>query len=250
VSKYNNLRTGGIAVTKKPKPQREQDRRITELQDQLKERDERIKELRRELGEAEELVSEEREYIEQAMATIDAWKEAFGMVQDEKGVWRWDEWMDRWTQMNKTYDAVVTKWNRFVGEYNEMLALVLKRKRNVGRPLGADEAQVAQVRKLRKAGRSLRGIEQDTGLALATVRTIVDRDDGGDRMTKRRWQKLHPGERWEERSYTPVGKLARIDPRQFKEEPWRVRTRASLPKRINETLERGAELVKAAKGLR
>jgi hypothetical protein len=71
-----------------------------------------------------------------------------------------------------------------------------------------------------------------------------------DHKKPRRWQKLQPGEKWKDRAYTPVGKLTRIDPRQFKEEPWRVRTRAGLPKRINETLERGRELVQAAKGLR
>jgi len=37
--------------------------------------------------------------------------------------------------------------------------------------------------------------------------------------------------------------------KQFREEPWRARSRANLPKRIGETLERGRDLVKAAKGL-
>jgi hypothetical protein len=234
-------------VTKKPKPRSLEDRRVAELEDKLKERDERIKELRRELAEAEELVSDMRDQVESANSVIDSWIEAFGMVQDNKGVWQWDEWMDRWTRMNKRHEELARKWNQFVPDYN---AVVLKGKRNVGRPLGADKWQIEQVRKLRKAGRSLRGIEQDTGLTLSAVRTIVNRDDGSDRMTRKRWQKLHPGEKWEERDYTPVGKLSRVDPHQFKEEPWRVRTRASLPKRIDETLERGAELVKTAKGLR
>jgi hypothetical protein len=44
--------------------------------------------------------------------------------------------------------------------------------------------------------------------------------------------------------------LERVDPGRFKEEPWRARTRAALPKRIGEVLERGRELVKAAKGQR
>ena len=98
--------------------------------------------------------------------------------------------------------------------------------------------------------KSLREIAAMMDLGLPTVRTILDRDNGSDRMTKKRWQKLHPVEKWEERSYTPVGALTRVDPKQFREEPWRSRTHASLPKRITETLERGAELVKAAKGLR
>jgi hypothetical protein len=111
-------------------------------------------------------------------------------------------------------------------------------KRNVGRPLSAEEAQIATVRKLRKAGMSLRRIAEQMDLGLATVRTIVNRDDGCDRMMKKRWQKLHPGEKWEERVYTPIGKLTPIDPRQFQEEPWRTRTRAGLPKRITETCAR------------
>jgi hypothetical protein len=234
-------------VTKKSKPRSTEDRRVVELEDKLKERDERIKELRRELGEAEELISDMRDQVESANSVIDSWIEAFGMVQDNKGVWQWDEWMDRWARMNKQHEALARKWNQFVPDYN---TVVLKGKRNVGRPLGADEEQVAQVRKLRKSGMSLRGIAAQMDLKLSAVRTIVNRDDGGDRMTKKRWQKLHPGEKWEERTYTPVGKLSRVDPRQFKEEPWRTRTRASLPKRITETLERGAEVVKAAKGLR
>jgi hypothetical protein len=209
----------------KQRHRQRQDHRLIELQDQLKERDARIKDLRREFSAAEELVSEERETVEQAMAVIDAWKEAFGMVQDDKGVWRWDEWMDRWKHIIKAYDDLVRDWNKFAPAYN---AAVLKR--NVGRPLAASEAQVATVRKLSKAGRSLRAIADETSLGFQTVRTIIDQGAGTDRTTRKH--------------------LERIDPSRFKEEPWRARTRASLPKRISETLERGADLVKAAKGLR
>lgn len=42
-----------------------------------------------------------------------------------------------------------------------------------GRPLAATEAQIAEVRKLRKAGGSLRDIASQTGLGLQTVRTIL-----------------------------------------------------------------------------
>jgi hypothetical protein len=230
------------------KPRRQdQDRHLAELKVQLKERDERIKGLRRELSEAEELVSEEREHIEDVDRLIDSWIEAFDMKQDDKGVWTLDKWAKSRDDAFKAYGELVRKWNRFVGDYN---AAVLKGKRNVGRPLAADAGDVERVRKLRKEGRSLRGIVLDTGLGLPTVRTIVARDAGSDRVTKKRWQKLHPGEKWEDRSYTPVGALERIDPGRFKEEPWRARTRAALPKRIGEVLERGRELVKAAKGQR
>lgn len=62
------------------------------------------------------------------------------------------------------------------------------------------------------------------------MRTIIDSGNGRDRTT--------------------VKHLERIDPSRLKEEPWRERTRVSLPKRITETLERGRELVKEAKGLK
>jgi hypothetical protein len=211
-----------IIVAKAPKNLRD---RVAQLEDELKQRDERIKDLRRELNEAEELISEEREHVEQAIAVINSWKEAFNMVQDENGVWQWNEWVATWKKQAKAYDELVTKWNRFVGEYN---ALVLKR--NMGRPLLASEAQVQQVRKLRKAGKSLHAIEEETNLGFQTVRTILSKDTRTDRTTKRHLERINPG--------------------RFKEEPWRERTRARLPKRISETLEHGRELVKAAKGLR
>jgi len=231
----------------KTRQQQEQDRRIAELKDQLKERDERIKTMRRELSEAEELISDMREQVEDANGLIDSWIEAFEMRQDENGKWSYSPWFEAAQVARDEWMALAKKWNQFVGEYN---AVVLKGKRNVGRPLAADAGDVERVRKLRKAGRSLRGIVLDTGLGLPTVRTIVARDAGSDRMTKKRWQKLHPGEKWKDRSYTPVGMIERVDPNRFKLEPWRQRTRASIPKRITETLERGRELVKAAKGRR
>jgi hypothetical protein len=79
-------------------------------------------------------------------------------------------------------------------------------------------------------GRSLRGIAEETNLGLQTVHTIVDQGAGRDRTT--------------------VKHLQRIDPARFSEEPWRVRTRAALPKRIAATPTQARELVKAAKGLK
>jgi hypothetical protein len=104
--------------------------------------------------------------------------------------------------------------------------------RNVGRPLAASEAQRAAVLKLRKAGKSLRVIAEETSLGLRTVCTIVDQGNGTDRTT--------------------VKHLARIDPDRKLEASWRARKRVrdSLPKRIGETLERGRALVKEAKGLK
>src|SRR5262249_38691905 len=141
------------------------------------------------------------------------------------GKWTFDPWIDAGVEARIAYNELVKKWNRNVALFNNTIA-----PRNVGRPLLASEAQVATVRKLHRSGKSLRAIQDETNLCFQTVRTILGKDAGTDRTTVRH--------------------LQRIDPVRFKEEPWRERTRTALPKRINETLERGAELVKAAKGLR
>ena len=56
----------------------------------------------------------------------------------------------------------------------------------VGRPLQASEAQCEHVRKLRKVGKSLRWIAEETSLTLSTVRTIVSKADGTDRTSQKR----------------------------------------------------------------
>ena len=197
------------------------------LEDELKQRDDRIGELRADLDRAEQLVWEMREHVEDAGTLINSWIEAFDMVQDDDGAWQWSTAFVEGHEWFKKYDALVTKWNRFVPEWNAMV-----RPRNVGRPLAASDAQVAEVLKLHKAGGSLRGIAEDTSLGLATVRTIVSQKNGTDRTT--------------------VKHLERIAPDRAASARWRARkrTRDALPKRINKTLAKGHELVKEAKGLK
>jgi hypothetical protein len=212
-----------MAATRKPsKTLRD---RVAELEDELKQRDLRIRELRADLNKAEQLIAEEREHVEEAGRAIEAWIEAFDMVRDDNGKWTYAQWFDDAAQCRDLYLDLVKKWNRNVTAFNNTVV-----RRNVGRPLLASEAQMATVRKLHRSGRSLRGIAEETNLGFQTVRTILGKDVGTDRTT--------------------VKHLQRIDPGRFKEEPWRERTRRSLPKRITETLERGRELVKAAKGLK
>jgi hypothetical protein len=123
--------------------------------------------------------------------------------------------------------ALLRQWNAAVSDFNAVV-----RRRNVGRPLAASEAQVVEVHKLRKAGRSLRGIAEDLSLGFPTVRTIIEQGDGRDRTT--------------------IKHLERIDPDRAAAVRWRARkrTRDGLPKRIDETLTKGRELGKEAKGLR
>ena len=64
------------------------------------------------------------------------------------------------------------------------------------------------------------------------MRTIVDQGERRDRTTVKHWE--------------------RIDPDRHAQAAWRARkrTRDGLPKRLNETLAKGRELVKEAKGLK
>jgi hypothetical protein len=195
--------------------------RAAELEDELKERDRRIADLKR------DLTQRLAEHLRDAGDIIDAWKQAFEMEQNEEGVWVWktsfvegDEWFGK-------YLAIVQDWNRFVPEYNAAV-----RPRNVGRPLAASEAQCDQVRKLRKAGTSLRDIADETSLSLQTVRTIVDQAGGVDRTTLKH--------------------LARIDPDRARERQWRAKSqsRKALPKRIAAWEKTAAELRKEVKGLK
>ena len=64
--------------------------------------------------------------------------------------------------------------------------------RNVGRPLAASDAQYAQVRKLHKAGKSLRWIAEETSLGLNTVRTIVGKVEGTDRTSIKHLKRIDP----------------------------------------------------------
>ena len=90
-----------------------------------------------------------------------------------------------------------------------------------------------EVRKLRKAGRSLRAIAGQTKLGLSTVRTIVEKDKGTGRTSKR----------------TNLLRKKEFDRLRAADYRTRKKARDQLPKRITGTLKRGEELVRAAKGL-
>jgi hypothetical protein len=123
---------------------------------------------------------------------------------------------------------LIQKWNRFVPRYNATIA-----PQDIGRPLAASEAQCAQVRQLRKEGKSLRFIAEATSLGLRTVRTIIDKPAGKDRTSKAK------------------GALRRRELDKARMATWRARKRVrdALPKRITDHEKKAAELIKAAKGL-
>ena len=205
---------------------------IEELEADLQRRDDQIKDLRRERDEARELVDQMREQVEDGGALIDSWIEVFRMEQDEDGLWIIDhghslDW-DNVLEMNERHKKLIRQWNKFIGEYNSTIA-----PRSLGRPLQASDDQVKEVHKLRKAGRSLRAIAEQTSLGLGTVRTIVWKDQGTDRTTKR----------------TNLLRKREFDRLRAADYRTRKKARDRLPGRINAILKRGEDLVKAAKGL-
>jgi hypothetical protein len=199
--------------------------RVDELEAELKQRDEKIAELRAELQQAVEMVDDMRQEVEDGNAVIDSWIEVFRLEQDDGGIYQFDSgqsklWDEHLTLL-KAHNKLINDWNRFVGQYNQVVA-----PRPPGRPLAASDAQVADVLKRHKAGASLRAIAAATGLGLRTVRSILAGSKRTAELRKREFDKHRAAD-------------------------YRARKKArdALPKRITETRTRGDELVKAAKGL-
>ena len=204
-------------------------RRISELEDDIKERDRRIAELKDELERERDLAYQLGEHVKDADNMIDLWIQGFGMVLNDKGMWDWSTDADfivgfKWFEK---YKALLRDWNKFVPDYNALV-----RPRNVGRPLLASETQCVEVLKLHKAGKSLRGIVEETNLGLQTVRTVIGQRKRTDRTT--------------------VKYLSRIDSDRARMKTWMAKKqmRDRLPKQIYELRETGDKLLKEVKGLR
>jgi chromosome segregation ATPase len=227
---------------------------IGELQDEIEQRDQRIKELRQEIRDLDEehtrlrdLLTKMGEHVEDAGNYIERFCETFDMVLTDGGAWTWGPFWDQWSHDNDDhnkllhdYNALVRKWNSYVPVINGANE---KHHRPVGRPLAAEEGDVALVQKLHKEGRSLRGIAEDIELSFSTVRSIVEKIDGKDRMTKKRWQRPHPEQKWKEREYTPIA----IDRQKNAARKRQRRAGNALPKQAQRLIEEGRELVKEAK---
>lgn len=129
-------------------------------------------------------------------------------------------------QLIARHHDLLRRWNAMVGKYHAIVA-----PKDIGRPLAASEAEIAQVLKLRKEGVPLRLIVDETNLGRQTVRTILGRENRTDRTTVKRIERLG------------------IDKTELIRSKARKRSRDALPKRIKQTLEQGAELIREAKGL-
>jgi FtsZ-binding cell division protein ZapB len=199
-------------------------RSIGALEEEIKRRDERIDELRHEIDQLRDLVRRMEENVDDADNVIEAWKETFDMVETESGTWTNGPFWDK-------HNALVGRFNDLVRRWNKYLPVINGRTQPVGRPLAASEAQVAQVRKLRKAGRSLRWIADEMSLGVNTVRTIVAKDNGSDRTTRKHREHVE------------------IDRAQATRWKRQKRTGDALPKRAQRVVEEGRALIKEAKGL-
>lgn len=73
--------------------------------------------------------------------------------------------LERYNELLNEYNELVRRWNRYVGS--------LAADHAIDRPPRATRVQRAEVRRLRKAGHTLREIVHETGLSLQTLRTIV-----------------------------------------------------------------------------
>ena len=204
------------------------ERRIGELEDKLKNAKERLEDLRGQYDAQSKTIADLLELIDDEREMREQWKDAFNMVLNDKDQWDWPDWVRDHDELLERYVDLRARWNRFVGEYNGVVA---PRMRNFGRPIAASHSQQADVRKRRKAGQSLRDIAEETNLSLRTVRTIVDKVDGLDRAT--------------------LARLERVAPDKLREasERRRKRLRDELPKRIATISRRNDELRKEAKGL-
>ena len=201
---------------------------VPEHQEELRRANEKLKELRLEQSKAHELVDEMREHVEESNELIDSWIEVFKMELDDDGKWQWNsDLTEAWetvVRVAEERDEVLRKWNRLVPKYNAVIA-----PKPVGRPLAANEAQIAEVKRRHRRSHSLRAIAKGVGLSFGTVRSI-----------------LQPRRKYEVDRALRKRELDRLRAKAYRD---RKRAIDALPKRINEVRRRGDKLLKAAKGL-
>src|SRR5215472_6642906 len=86
--------------------------------------------------------------------------------------------LEGYNDLLNEYNKLVRRWNRYVKSLATGPA--------IGRLPRASQAQQAQVRMLRGAGKTVRQIAHETKLSFQTIRTIIGRKDALDRTTKRK----------------------------------------------------------------
>jgi hypothetical protein len=144
----------------------------------------RIIELLGELDKGRKLIAAMQEHIERAHEqveksnqTIRQWIEGFEMTVADKGWARKEDLIECYYDLVNEYNKLVRKWNRYIGS--------IKTRQAIGRPLRANEAQQARVRKLRKVGHTVREIANETNLSFQTIRTILSHKGGVGRTDEK-----------------------------------------------------------------
>ncbi len=127
-------------------------------------------------------MDERREYVADAWQAIDNYSnfileddEEDGFVQSRIGTV-----IDNHNALAEKHEKLRRKYNHLVREWNRAFTPTAR-----GRPIDASYEQQDSVRRLRKMGRSLRGIASDTGLSFKTVRSIVGHMSGVSDKAKR-----------------------------------------------------------------
>ena len=161
---------------------------------------------------------------------VERWREAFDMQLSDDGTWGWKDWITRQEEIYGKYRALLAEWNRFVSEYN---AVVAPKRRNIGRPIAAGPGQIAKVRQLRADGMSIRKIAWETNLSERTVRSIIGKAEGSDRATLARLERLAPETRAEVIKHRREANDRRV-----------------VEKQVNGFMKTAPELRKRAKGLK
>ena len=116
--------------------------RIEELEEELRRSKAREKELKAELIEARDLLDRQADTVQSVHDLHQGWIDALQMVQSEDGTWSMSL---AFKDQIEAHSKLVARWNRLVDRWNREVA-----PQSVGRPLQASDAQVKEVKKLRK----------------------------------------------------------------------------------------------------
>ena len=139
----------------------DKDKRIGELEDELKRSKERIAELKDEVDELRETQDHMREHVEEGDRVIESWRETLNMELNSDNCWTWKPFWNEHNQIIDEHNALVARFNALVRDWNTHIADA-KERRNVGRPLAASVAQVRRVLQLRKGGFDLETFANET----------------------------------------------------------------------------------------
>jgi hypothetical protein len=129
---------------------------------EIEKRDRCINELTDELERERKLVRDMRQHVERTIEGTQRWADTLYLSEESS---REPDALKDYENLRTEFNELVRLWNRYI----EMAG-----PRPMGRPLQASDAQIAEVRKLRKAGASLRKIATETWGIAASGLDVFD----------------------------------------------------------------------------